>query len=328
MFKKLASSLMFAVILCVCELGLQTAAATETNLEVVLEFNAALKESPESITMDAQGNLYWSMSANVWKLSSRGEISVFGTLPIPVFTLGIKMGPDNCIYAVSTSLSDIEGAFVWKLCDGQGATAFAELDHLGGLNDLVFDKAGNIYVTDPILGIIWKVDQFGNTQVWLDDELLKGNGDAPELIFTALGADGIVLDKAQKNLYVGNLDYGKILKISINEDGSAGEISEFVSNASLEGADGMLFDKHGNLMVAVNSQNTVVSITPCAKIDVIASDQLLDGPSSLTFGVGKESETLYICNGAFGRQYGYISGTAHPTILKMRMKNKHHRHAH
>jgi sugar lactone lactonase YvrE len=325
MFEMRRNQLICASILCLFCLSLQVSAASACDhLTVIEEFDPALGHLPESLTRDRRGNFYWSMSSSVWKRTPAGEMSVIGTLPADAFALGVKVGPDECVYTVSTSLSGADGAFVWRICDEGEVTQFAELDHSGGLNDLVFDRFGNMYVTDPFLGRIWKIDPMGNVQVWLEDSLLEGDPDNPVLVFHALGADGIVLDWCQKNIYVNNLDYGEIFRISINPDGSAGEMVEFVSDSLLEGADGMVFDKKGNLLVAVNSQNSIVSISPCGEIDVLVSGGVLDGPSSLVFGAGRNAHTLYLSNSAFSRGFGYVPGTPYPALLSMKVRSHFH----
>lgn len=323
MFGMRKSQLICASVLCLFCLSLQVSAADACDnpeLNVIEEFDPALSQLPESLTRDGHGNFYWSMSNAVWKRTQDGEMSAIGTLPVDAFALGVKVGPDGCVYTVSTSLSGADGAFVWRICEEGEVTQFAELDHSGGLNDLVFDRFGNMFVTDPFLGRIWKVDPMGNVRIWVEDSLLQGDPDNPVLFFHALGADGIVIDKNQRNIYVNNLDFGEIFRIPIRPDGTAGEMVEFASDPLLEGADGMVFDRWGNLLVAGNSQNNIVSVSPCGEIEVITSGGVLDGPSSLVFGAGRDSHTLYLSNSAFSRGFGYVSGTPYPALLSIKMR--------
>ena len=100
--------------------------------------------------------------------------------------MGLKVGPDDCVYAASTSLSEIAGAFVWRACAPGSAEIFAELDHGGAPNDLAFDDAQNLYVTDPVLGRVWKIAPSGTSEVFVDGPLLEGNPEDPALLFRAL----------------------------------------------------------------------------------------------------------------------------------------------
>jgi sugar lactone lactonase YvrE len=293
-------------------------------LEAIATFNPALGELPESITVDKHGNLYFSMSNGIRKRTPQGALSTFGTLPIQAFALGVKVGPDDCVYTASTSLDPtVPGAFVWRICTPGEVEQFAELDPTGGPNDLAFDDSGNLYVTDPVLGQIWQITHDGEPTVWLTHPLLAGNPDHPILVFRPLGVNGIAFDEHKHNLYVSNLDFGQIVRIAVRHDGSAGGVSSFVSDARLSGADGLAFDKHGNLFVAVNAQDSLVSIAPNGAVTVRAQGGLLDAPSSVVFGAkGHDKNTLYITSSAFSRALGFQPGTPHPALLRMSVEHQ------
>ncbi len=278
-----------------------------------------LGDVPESIAFDGAGNLYYSNLSTIHVLTPGGQDSVFSTLPIPAFTLGVKVGPDGCVYNTSVSLDpSVVGAFVWRTCTaGSTAQPFAVLDPAGGPNDLAFDEDGNLFVTDPFLGKIWKVTPQGQPSVWLTSPLFNGNATTPFLGFRAVGVDGIAFDEDQKNLYVTNLDYGQILRVPIRHNGAAGKPSVFVSDPRIQGADGIAFDKDGTLFVAVNGQDRLVSISPSGFISVLAEGGLLDGVSSVAFGTRpRDRKTLYLSSSAFTRTFGFQTGTPHPAILK------------
>jgi sugar lactone lactonase YvrE len=290
--------------------------ASALGLEVVANFDPAQGELPESITADDAGNLYISMGSTVRKRTANGQMTVFGTLPIAAFALGVKVGPDGCVYTASTSLSAVPGAFVWRICSAGAVEQFATLDQSGGPNDLAFDDDGNLYVTDPFLGQVWKILPNGTPSVWLFDPLLLGNAAAPVLVFHAVGVDGIAFDKHKRNLYLGNLDFGRILRVRF-QAGAPGPISVFASDPLLEGADGLAFDRTGNLFVAVNAHDRLVSLNHHGDITLLAEGGLLDAPSSLVFGTGQDDRhTLYVTSSAFSRAFGFQPGTPHPALLK------------
>jgi sugar lactone lactonase YvrE len=274
---------------------------------------------PESIAFDGAGNLYYSNLATIHVRTPGGVDSVFSTLPIPVFALGVKVGPDGCVYNTSVSLDpSVVGAFVWRTCAaGSVAQPFAALDPAGGPNDLAFDEEGNLFVTDPFLGKIWKVTPQGQASTWLTSALFNGNATTPFLGFHAAGVDGIAFDEEQKNLYVTNLDYGTILRVPIRHDGAAGAPAVFASDPRLQGADGIAFDDDGALFVAVNGQDRLVSIAPSGRLTVLAEGGLLDGVSSVAFGTRHhDKRTLYVASSAFTRTFGFQTGTPHPALLR------------
>jgi len=298
-------------------------------IELVVAFDPAQGELPESLTVDHAGNLYLSLSSigTIRKLTPEGHVSTFGTLPISAFALGVKVGPDGCLYNVSTSLSaSPPGAFVWRICSAGVVEQFAALDPNGGPNDLAFDDDGNLYVTDPFLGQIWKITPEGHPSIWLQHPLLQGNPLAPVLLFHEIGVDGIAFDREKKHLYVGNLDYGHIVRIALCHNGRAGDVDLFVSDPLLQGADGLAFDKKGNLFVAVNAQDRLVSIDPTGAITVLDEGGLLDAPSSVAFGTAHDDEhTLYVTSSAFSRAFGFKPGTPHPALLRTDVKHKSRR---
>ena len=286
-------------------------------LTPLVSFDASAGQIPESLTTDREGDLYfsWASTSTIQKRSPDGTLVTWGTLPVPVFTLGVKVGPDRCVYTVSTSLSATVGAFLWRVCSQGVVEQMAALDPNGGPNDLAFDDAGNVYVTDPFLGQIYKVSPGGTVEVWLADPALAGNPAAPALDFHAVGVDGIAFDASERHLYVDNLDYGTILRIDVDH-GRAGRLSVFASSPALRGSDGIAFDQAGQLWVAVNAQDQLAVVDCGGGVRLVDTGDPLDGPSSLAFGeTQRDAHTLYVANSAFLRAFGFQSGTPDPAIL-------------
>jgi len=307
-----------AVSFLLCTPGL-AAAAVPTS---VVAFNPAAGELPEAITTDAVGNIYASMGAKIKKITPSGVVSVFATLPLPsgVLSAGLKFGDDNHLYVASGSLSPVPPvAFVFRIDMSGHVEVYAALDPTGFPNDIAFNDEGELFVTDPLLGQIWKIDADGNPDVWLADPAFDGNEDDPYLVLSRFGVDGIAFDKYKNRLYVGNLDYGKILRVGIDCHGEPGDVEVWVDDfASLAGADGIAFDDNGSLFVAVNGQDSVVQIDKYRHVNTIAEGGLLDAPSSLVFGATYQSKkTLYIASFAITRAFGIFPGTPQPALLKL-----------
>lgn len=273
-------------------------------------------ESPESIAIDRFGSSFISVGNTIRKRTYSGTESTFMTLPIAAFVLGVKVGKDGCIYNTSTSLDPtVPGAFVWKTCTAGAPTKYATLDASGGPNDLVFDDDGNLFVTDAFLGRVYKITPSKTVSVWLSHPLLTGNAASPYLLFHAVGVDGIAFDEDKHNLYLGNLDYGRLLRVPIGCDGSAGTPVVVATDTRLQGIDGIALDEDGTIFAAINGQDGLVSISPTGTITTLFTGAPLDGPASVAFGTRSgDRRTLYIVSGAFMRSFGLKPGTPSPAL--------------
>jgi sugar lactone lactonase YvrE len=293
---------------------------------VVYTLDPSQGQLPESITADDDGNVYLSMSNKVWKASLDGSRApvLFAQLPIPpgAFALGLKVGYDGYLYAGSGSFNPADDAsHVWRISPSGAVSEYAHLDPNGFPNDLAFDDNGYLYVTDPTFGILYRVDPGGgNATVWLDDPLLQGNPAAPVFVVRPFGCDGIAFDKKKRDLYLGNLDYGEILRVHVGDDDEPAGTSVFASDPRLIGNDGIAFDKKGTLFVAVNAQNQIAAIDGAGGVSIIAQGGALDGPSSLVFGTkGNDKKNLYISSFAIAEALGLAPGAPRPSLLKLPM---------
>ncbi len=276
------------------------------------------EEIPESVTTDAQGNLYVSVGNTIRKRAPGGAFSVFATLPLPINALGVKVGPDGCVYNASTSLSAVPGAYVWRICGANSVEVYAELDQSGAPNDLAFDDCGNLFVTDPVLSRIWKVDRKGNAEVFVQHALLAGTPDSPALVFRALGVNGIAFDQRQRFLFASNTDQGSILRIDLRSSHPVPSV--FAQDNRLRGADGIAFDRDKTLWVAVNALDSLVTVNQRAEVRVRVQGGLLDAPSSVVFGATKrDRDELYLMSSAFSRTLGLQPGTPQPALLSLRV---------
>ncbi|MEY4544529.1 MAG: hypothetical protein RL685_724 [Pseudomonadota bacterium] len=279
----------------------------------LLEFAAG--EIPESISSDNQGNLYISVGSTIRRRTAAGVVTDFATLPASIFALGVKVGRDGCVYTASTSLEPtVAGSFVWRACEPGAAEQVVELDPAGGPNDLAFDEDDNLYVTDPVLGRVWRVDPEGEASIWVEDPLLAGNPADPALLFRPLGVNGIAFDANERFVYLANTDRGTILRVRTR--GQSRAVSVFAQDTRLRGADGVAFDRSGTLLVNVNVTDSVVSVNPGGQVRVLASGGLLDAPSSAAFGaIEGDRRHVYVTASAFSRTLGLQSGTPHPALL-------------
>lgn len=279
----------------------------------LVEFAAG--EIPESVTSDAEGNLYISVGSTIRRRTAAGVVSDFATLPASIFALGVKVGRDGCVYTASTSLDPaVAGAFVWRACEPGPAEQVAALDPAGGPNDLAFDEQDNLFVTDPVLGRVWQVDSAGTASVFVEDPLLAGDPAAPALIFRPLGVNGIAFDANERFLYLANTDQGTILRVRTGSQPPS--VAIFAQDSRLRGADGIAFDRGGTLLVNVNATDSVASVDRAGRVRLLAQGGLLDAPSSAVFGATREDRRqVYVTASAFSRTLGLQEGEPRPALL-------------
>lgn len=134
------------------------------------------------------------------------------------------------------------------------------LPHPGGsgLNDITFDHAGNVYVSDSAQGIIWKSPPNGGVATaWIDDPLLRTTGVPP------FGANGLRFNREETALFVANTGDDTVVKFSISGSNPGGPGSIFAN--SINGADGLLVDDQDNVWVVENQSDDVVVLDPTGK---------------------------------------------------------------
>ncbi len=114
-------------------------------------------------------------------------------------------------------------------------------------NDLVFDSAGNLYVTDSLQATIWKVKPGGGVpEIWFQD---------PRLASASFGPNGIRLDPARTKLYftvtadLANRSYVYTLPLVAKPPAAALTVFHEYTGGDLP--DGIAFGQTGRLYVAI-----------------------------------------------------------------------------
>jgi sugar lactone lactonase YvrE len=133
------------------------------------------------------------------------------------------------------------------------------LPHPGGasLNDITFDEAGNVYVSDSFQGIVWRTGSTGGVATaWTDHDLLRTAGVPP------FGANGLRFNHAETALFVANTGNDAVVKIPVH-GGVPGTPELFVNG--INGADGLVLDAHDNLWVVANQADEIVVVDPTGR---------------------------------------------------------------
>ena len=299
-----------------------TSAVLADDVTKIVSLDASAGENPEALAVDADGNIYFGLAftGEIRKLTPAGEVTSYANLPSPGngFMVGMIFDDAGDLF-VGMGSFDPETHGIWRVSPDGEAELFASLPVEGQPNGIELDEQGNMYVTDTPRGGIWKIDSTGNVSDWLNDDLLLGvfPTGLPGLLGFPIGANGIVFDATFENLYVAVTEFGRLVKIPVNEDGSAGVPEVFIEHTDLLlGMDGIVFGPDGNIYAAIVIQNRIISISPSGGIKVIAQGGDFQNPSDVKFGIGADSNTLYIANFAILRTLGLAPGDPEPAILK------------
>ena len=159
-------------------------------------------------------------------------------------------------------------------------------------NDLVVDKQGGVYFTDP--GARPEPGQPApQTVVYY----LPANGKLQQLATDVERPNGIQLSPDEKTLYVANTFGDHILAYDIRKPGSVGKRRNFAKLAGVtptesgitSGADGLAIDARGRLYVASTAGVQVFDSNGTA----LGTIALPKAPQNLAFA-GEDKQTLYI----------------------------------
>ncbi|NIS45754.1 MAG: hypothetical protein GWN61_07000 [candidate division Zixibacteria bacterium] len=310
--KSIGIAIVLTVLAAIIAFGIRSSVVSAVDqVEVVKTFNAAEGQLPEGIILDKSGNIFVTLGApsfaggglgEVWRISPDGtETTILAEFDYPGVSgpAGIVVdAPGNVYFAYPATYPEING--VYRFENGK-PVRLPGTENTVVANGLALDKHGDLFVSDSILGAIWRIS-LGKSPVasiWFQDDLLAGClPDEP------IGANGIAFWK--QNLYVANTGKGLLVRIPVLENGSPGEpkvVAGVEDNGcefdDLVGMDGIALDVHGNVYALLVIQNKLVRIDPSdgSYTMLLTENDGLWNPASIAFGTGKgERESIFISN--------------------------------
>jgi gluconolactonase len=243
----------------------------------------AFTEGPAT---DGKGNLYFSdiPNARIHHIGAEGAISVFTDQSRHSNGLMFNAAGELVACEMDGQLAvwNVETKERRVLIDGYDGKRF------NAPNDLVIDRQGGIYFTDPHYRAPDPWPQ-GKTCVYY----LSKDGEVTRLIDDLVAPNGVILSPDETTLYVFPSSETAIRAYAIQSPGKIGAGRDFFTVRTAEGkpaggCDGVTIDTQGNVYLTTGLG--VVVVSPEGKqLGVI---ELPEHPANVTFA-GPEGKTLY-----------------------------------
>jgi gluconolactonase len=216
-------------------------------------------DSTEGPAFDRDGSLFfvnWE-SSQILKRTPDGTISdYFNTGGIPA---GLAFAPDGSLW-VADEGKDIHGLL--RIAPNGAASIMNNTYNgqpLNGANDLVFDRQGTIYFSDP-----WG----SNADNMIGGFYRRLPDGTPEQLDSGLGfPNGVALNHAEDSVFLAETVRRRILRYPIAADGSVGPGEHWADTGPTGGPDGMAFDEQGRLFVAVYGAGIIAVFSADGQLD-------------------------------------------------------------
>jgi gluconolactonase len=249
------------------------------------------------------GNVYFSdiPAQRIYKVDAKGKLSVFREKSNRANGLMVNAKGEivACEMAGRVVAISPDGKKVRVLADKYNGKRF------NAPNDLVIDKTGGVYFTDPPFGAPMPLPQ-GKAGVYY----IAPGGKVTRLIDDLARPNGVSLSPDEKTLYVIPTGPAEMMAYPVKGPGKLGKGKVFCTlqgkgGRKGTGGDGMAIDAKGNLYIT--SQIGVQVFSPEGKyLGVIAFPEQ---PANVKFG-GPDMKTLYV--------------TARTSLYTVKMKAKGH----
>ena len=238
----------------------------------------------EGPTWDPRGRLYFTdIPVNTIHVLEGDAVSVFTTSSN--HANGLMLSAEGKLLAC-----EMDGALVQYDVGTKERRVLA--DRFSGVrfnapNDLVIDRHGGVYFTDPRYRASRPLPQ-GQEGVYY---LPAGGGEVQAIASDLPAPNGILLSRDEKTLYVLPSASPVMLAVELTSPGQAGPPREFcrTKGEPSEGSDGAAMDTLGNLYLTTSSGVQVFD----PQGEPLGTIEIPEHPTNCTFG-GPDLKTLYV----------------------------------
>lgn len=240
----------------------------------------------EGPAADGKGNVFFSdiPDSTIYKTDSAGKLSVFRK------PSGSTNG--NMFNAAGELFGcEMEGRIVAVAMDGKVRVIADQYEsaRFNAPNDLVLDKSGGLYFTDPHFRAPMPLPQKVTAVYYVDKA-----GKVTRLIDDLKAPNGVILSPDEQTLYVIPSQQAEMMAYPVLAPGKLGPGKVFCTLAQPEGqtgrgGDGLTVDVQGNLYITSGLGLQVFDKSGKA-LGII---KIPEGPANVTFG-GPQNQTLFI----------------------------------
>ena len=160
-----------------------------------------------------------------------------------------------------------------------------------GVNDLVFDRQGNLYFTDQ--GQTGLHDPTGRLY------RLRANGQLDLLLGNVPSPNGVALSPDERVLYLAVTRANQVWRVPLMDDGSVSKVSAFFTSYGPSGPDGLAVDEAGRVIVANPGLGLAWVLSPRAEPEQVLKSAAGTSLTNVAFG-GPDRKTLYCTESVTG----------------------------
>lgn len=160
-----------------------------------------------------------------------------------------------------------------------------------GVNDLVFDRRGNLYFTDQ--GQTGLHDPTGRLY------RLRPDGQLDMLLSNVPSPNGVVLSADERVLFLAVTRGNAVWRVPLLDDGSVSKVSAFFTSYGPSGPDGLALDRQGRLLVANPGLGVAWVLNHKAEPELVLRSCAGASLTNLAFG-GPARSTLYCTESTSG----------------------------